>query len=93
MVAIKQRVRQTHTLVSIHPNQLVGSVIDLFFEHLELVPLGRVLLWSLDPVLQHEKFFDDKGESILHLHREERAALVPLKQELHALDVVLLLCK
>ena len=72
VVSIEQRVRQSYTLVRVHSHELVRSVVDLFLEHLELVPLRSVLFWRLDPILKHKVLLDNEGEPVLHFHAEER---------------------
>jgi hypothetical protein len=78
VVSAKERVCQSHTFMGVHPHELVCSIVDLFLEHLKLIPLRCVLLRCLDSVLEHEVLLDDKGEPVLHLHAEERAALAAL---------------
>jgi len=72
VVSIEQRVRQSYTLVRVHSHELVRSVVDLFLEHLELIPLRSVFFWRLDPILKHKVLFDNEGKPVLHFHAEER---------------------
>ena len=91
MVSFIKSVCKSHTFVSVHPNKLVSPIINFIFEHLKLVTLRRVLLWCLNPTLEHEERVNNESEAVLHLHVEERTALfLFLKQQLDTLYVVLL---